>query len=256
MTSTAKFTFIKTLIAKVICHPIVGAIIGFVFGNNIPFQGLRFYTNSNSVSNLSKAYLFWGMYESAEYRFVQKYLLRDVDTIELGSGIGVISSFIARRLIPGKTLVCVEANPDLQDLLRRNLDKYAGHLTTIRTQAVLDCGGSPGEVASFTVNPDHLLSRIRPEGGREIEQSKVSLGHLVKTHCSGPFQLVLDIEGAEASLLEFDSPALVNCKLVVAELHETMHLDRKITVDELRSKFEHLGFRTSDQYGSVYVFQR
>lgn len=71
------------------------------------------------------ASIFWGLYESAEIRFVRRYLDPDLDCLELGSGIGLVSRVIAVSLRPGRRLVCVEPREDLLACARENVDRLA-----------------------------------------------------------------------------------------------------------------------------------
>ena len=245
--------------AGVICRPVVGSALASVFRDNIPSRGCWFRTDSPAISSRSKAYLFWGLYESAEYRFVQRYLAPSLDTVELGSGMGVISSHIARRMQAGRRLVCVEANPALLDLLATNLGRHATHIQFTRVHGALDCTQAPGGSVSFAVAPDHLLSSAGAgQADRTIvDAPSITLGHLLQTHISGPFQLVMDVEGAEAGLLEFDGASLGACQNVIAELHATTLGGKAYTVEDLRERFEdRLGFRTRERYGNVFAFER
>ena len=58
----------KALAARVLCHPFVGTLLGQLYGNLIPSRGLNRHERGNTPA--IKAYLFWGLYESAEIRFV------------------------------------------------------------------------------------------------------------------------------------------------------------------------------------------
>ena len=60
-------------------------------------------------------------YEVDEINLLHKYLRRDLDAIELGSGVGVISVEIARRQEANHKSVCVETNPFLIETLETNL---------------------------------------------------------------------------------------------------------------------------------------
>jgi FkbM family methyltransferase len=61
-----------------------------------------------------------GIVESAELRFVQKYVPTNSTILELGSSIGVVASFLAAYKNP-KRMILVEAYPDLIPLLKDNL---------------------------------------------------------------------------------------------------------------------------------------
>src|ERR1700730_12780210 len=83
---------VKRVIARIICHPLIGRIISLVFRDRIPSRGSLIHTKDKAVVPSVKAALFWGLYESAEVRFVKEFLRSDLDVIELGSSLGVVTS--------------------------------------------------------------------------------------------------------------------------------------------------------------------
>jgi len=82
---------IKVGIAKILTANLVGQVVAIAYANEIPCRGLRFSTADPQIHPGVKASLFWGLYESAEIRFVNAYLPRSIDVVELGSSIGVVS---------------------------------------------------------------------------------------------------------------------------------------------------------------------
>src|SRR3569623_3111351 len=98
-----RFTGLKASATRGLTHPLVGKSLGMLFSDRIPCRGVRVDTRAN-VTDEVKAKLLWGIYESAEIRFIQQYLRPDLDEEELGSSLGVVARHIAlsvagRRLI-------------------------------------------------------------------------------------------------------------------------------------------------------------
>jgi len=87
----------KVLIANLLANNFSGAIIKWLFGNRIPHFGSRIEI-PNELSPGTAAALFWRLHESAEVRFVQKYIQSNLVIVELGANIGGVSSQIARIL--------------------------------------------------------------------------------------------------------------------------------------------------------------
>ena len=81
-----------------VINRIVGNMVAFLFQNKIPYSGVTISTNCVSIPAYNKAALAFRMYEGAERRFVVKYLLQDILTIELRNSIGAVSSQIAKLL--------------------------------------------------------------------------------------------------------------------------------------------------------------
>jgi len=82
---------LKIAVAKFVTARLIGELVAVAYRNKIPFRGLRFSTADPQIHPRVKASLFWGLYESAEIRFVNAYLPRSIDVVELGSSIGVVS---------------------------------------------------------------------------------------------------------------------------------------------------------------------
>ena len=76
----------------------------------------------------------------------------------------------------------------------------------------------------------------------------LSLSELLSTQkIDGPYTLITDIEGAEASIFFEDSQALDNCDRIIAELDNTP----MYSADEQLIKLNSLGFKISERYGNV-----
>ena len=103
----------KMVLAEVLCHPAIGRLLAAFFHDRIRSAGFQFDTSSPRIAASSKAALFWRLYESAEIRYVNRWLSPDLDVVELGSSIGVVSSHIRRRLKPDRRLICVECDGEL-----------------------------------------------------------------------------------------------------------------------------------------------
>ena len=82
------------------------------------------------------------------------------------------------------------------------------------------------------------------------------LSDVLREYELAPYQLVMDIEGAEAGIVLDDAEALGNCARIVAELHETEHHGRRLGIEDLVTAFCALGFEITDRHGPVVVFTR
>ena len=244
-----------------VCSPAVGRLVGHVYGDRIPSRGTRIDVRGLPISPRIKASLFWGLYESAEYRFVRDHLRPDLDVIELGAGLGAISVQIARRLDGGRKLVCVEAAPELFDKLGANLSSNPALCEAVPVHGAVSY--TEGERVAFEINAWHLGSRLAtPDtvGGRDvrrIEVPAVALERLWRDHLDGgAYQLVLDVEGAEAQILEHEAEALSACQRLLIECHPTTFAGRPCGVEELIEKIREHGFELADRYGPVCFFAR
>ena len=250
----AKFVLLKRLVSTVVCHPIVGRFIGYFYANKIPFRGVIVDVSLVNIPPENKCLLRWGLYESAEVRFVEKYLYSNVNTVDLGASLGAMSSKIASILKPNVSLVCVEGNPQLTACIKRNLDLNASHLKTSIVPAAIAYGTN---TVQFVVQDNNLCSSANVKStSHAIDVPAVELNQILTQNQIGSFQLVCDIEGAELEIIQNDAKAFSGCVQIIAELHGVVQGDKTISEDAILTKFVAEGFTLIDRYGSVVVLRR
>jgi FkbM family methyltransferase len=256
---TVRFAPLKAAIVKLIASPAVGWLIGFLFRDRIPSHSFYFDTHGK-IDPRVKAHLLWGIYERAEIRFIRNYLRTDIDVVELGSSIGVLSTYIMSRLRNGKRLVCVEANPDLIGYIHRNLELNRLEGATVVTAAVSYLTDKEG-IALFRVGDTNLDSSLASmsgaENGNTIRVTGCTLRELLDKFQLDDFALVCDIEGEEIGIFLHDAHALARCRQMVIELHETQEDAVNYTVEDLIDlvTYRH-GFELRARRGPVCVFDR
>lgn len=242
----------KRLVAQQLCRPGVGRLVAAATGDRLRSRGALVDTSSPLVLPEVKASLFWGLYESAEIRFIQRHLPADLDVVELGASLGVVSSHIARRLAPGRRLVCVEPNAALRPLAERNVGLNATGVALTQVTGAVAYGAPTVRFEAARRNIDSRLAG----GLAGVEVPAVQLGRLLAQQGLGDFALVSDIEGAEAAVLAEDGAALARCRLIIAELHATTHAGQAVSVEMLVGWVERLGFTVVDRHGPVVVARR
>lgn len=245
----------KRLAAALLAGDVAGRCLRLWYGDAIPFHGLRIDVD-DAIPPRNRAALFWGLYESAECRFIRTHLSPRLPVLECGAGIGAVSSVIARVLEPGQALVCVEGNPRLVALLRRNLARHAGHLVV---EVVEGAVGYGAETLDFLVLRDNLVSRGAgaTDTGAVTRVPCVTASSLVgRSDWASGWQLVADVEGAEATLLARDEALWPSCRRMVIELHDTALDGTPLRVDDLVALAIGRGFHVAARYGDVFVFER
>ena len=251
-------TALKTRVAEILCHPLIGRAVTALFRGRVPslrFRGWRLALDAPGVTPRTAAQIFWGIYESAELRFVERYLRRDLDVVEVGASIGAVSSAIARRQDPAHRLVCVEANPKLLDLLRRNVAANApGHPVEVVHRAI----SYDSRTVRFGLGETNVSGRLEPEdpGFEVVEVPATTLAELLHERGITRYVLVADIEGAEAAIIERDAEALLGCEQILIELHSTHFRGRDLGVEDLVRGIEARGFTLRTRHGSVCIFER
>lgn len=246
---TPRFARVKRWIASVLQSRPLGMAIARLCGDVIPFHRLPIDVAGAGIPVANKAALWWGMYESAEYRLVRRFLRPDLPVIELGSSIGAISSVIAQHMDRGQRLTCVEANLALIPVLKRNLCRNADHLMVKIVHAAVSYDS---DVVRFAVSTNNLTSSIPSGSPAEATHVKsVRLAELVGGEAGPAFQMVADIEGAEVALYLQDANSLDRCEVMIVELHSTVWRGKPYTPSDLEHLIESLGFQVVARDGAV-----
>ena len=84
-------------------------------------DGIRLDISSPQISPEMKRRIYIGNYEKEERQIVEKLLRIDDRVLELGSGLGYISTNCARRLGDDR-VVTVEANAEMEEPIRRSFE--------------------------------------------------------------------------------------------------------------------------------------
>jgi FkbM family methyltransferase len=250
---------IKVKVAKVLCHPAFGRAVAVVLRDRIKNRGCVINTSSETILPSVKASLFWGLYESAEIRFVQRYLRPNLDVIELGSSLGVVASHIARKLSPPRRLICVEANPRLLDLIRKNVARNAPQINVKVIHAAFAPAQEEQACIDFAISARNLDSRINAGDLAEdcIQVPVVTLEKILTEESLEEYTLVADIEGAEIGLINGGESALSRCRQLIIELHRTWHKGEQVTVEVMLKTLQgRHGFSLRDRYGPVCVLEK
>ncbi len=252
---------LKRAIAAVLCSAPMGWFVGTLFANRVPHRGASIDTHHKAVKSTVKAALLWGIYESAETRFLQKYLEPTRDVVELGASLGVVTSHIARIVGTKHQIVVVEANPALLDSIQTNVRRNcSGARLSVVHGAIFYSPAHEPPPASIHLQLGNTNTDSSVGGGptdSSVAVPVVTLSQILEAHAIGGYTLVCDIEGAEVGLLEREQAALSRCELLIAELHATQWEGQSVSADELCDRFqrEH-GFRLRDRHGPVCVFDR
>jgi FkbM family methyltransferase len=121
------------------------------------------------------------------------------NVIDVGANVGMISIF-ARMALPEARLVCVEADPRLVQLLRRNLAQHGIHDAVV-VNAV--AGQADRGEASFSLNPRSTLdNRVSVERWDQVHVPSVNMSRLLEELAvDGRTFLKIDTQGFELHVL-------------------------------------------------------
>jgi len=183
----------------------------------IKSRGLRFPNDIRVISPKRRGKLRRGEYEQREAQAVRANVRPDDVVIELGAGMGYMSSLMARNL-RAKSVHAYEANPKMIPYINA---VYAENGITNATVTNALLGAQAGE-ADFYVRSNFVASSLEenPKGMNSeviaVEKVEVLSMQAVFDDIK-PTVLVCDIEGAEADILPIADLSCLRCAIV--ELH-------------------------------------
>lgn len=157
-------------------------------------------------------------YEGGECATLRRVLVAGDRVLELGAGLGLIST-VAARVAGVERVVCVEANPDLLPLIAETHRLNGVCDVDLRNAIVARTGGG---TADFYLRADFWASSMEPDSrpySRVVKVPTFALSDLVAE--VRPTVIVCDIEGGELGL--FDAADLTGVRAVVLELHPKVY---------------------------------
>lgn len=180
----------------------------------IKSRGLNFPKNSDFLSGPVRGALRAGNYKQSETEIVLKVVQKDDVVIELGAGIGYMSTLIAKKR-QVKAVHAFESNPLLIPYIKSVHEANDLENASV-TNAIL--GPIKGSV-EFYVRKNFQSSSMQKDKGAHV----VSVENVDVLNASSVFKkikptvLICDIEGAEADL--FKSLDLTGLRAAIVELH-------------------------------------
>lgn len=202
-------------------------------GNRITeIAGIKIAVDENHDERV-RAALESGTYEEQETRALRGTLRPTDVVLELGTGIGLLSAYCAKR-IGSERIFTFEANPDLEPFIRETY-----RLNDVHPQLELAMLTDRDGEQEFYVNRAFWASSTTADAGakRVVRVKTRSLNEQIRR--INPSVLIMDIEGAEYDLLQFID--LHNVTRFVGEFHERK-LGRE-KVDWMIRKLYAAGFR-------------
>jgi FkbM family methyltransferase len=198
----------------------------------ITIEGVQLRVGRHMSRRVERA-LSKGGYVRQELQLIGAVLELDDVVLEVGAGLGLVSTYCAKRLGSNRVFA-FEADPDLEPCIRETyeLNGVEPHLDMCAV------GARAGRVTIF--RDKHLVSSSvgrRRGGTRPVEVPGKALNYVV--HRYQPTLLIIDAEGAERDL--FQGAQLPSVTKIVLELHEQV-IGTQGT-DRVHAMLNHLGYR-------------
>jgi FkbM family methyltransferase len=198
----------------------------------VSIEGVRIRVGRHMSRRVEQA-ISKGEYERDELRLIGLVLSPSDVVLEIGAGLGVVSTYCAKR-IGSSRVFAFEANPDLEPHIRETyaLNDVNPTLEMCALRAIA------GRVTLYRTRNLFSSSMIkRSAAAIPIEVPGKSLSYVVDK--IRPTLLIVDVEGAEGEL--FDHAQLPGVTKIMLELHErVVGQDR---VRQARGALTALGFR-------------
>lgn len=239
---------IKLIVAKILVNDFTGKLIAVLFSNKIPFHNLRIDISNFAIRKRIAASLFFKTYESSVIRFIFKYLKDYEGTIvELGASIGVVSSTLA-KVNPKATLYSFEADKRFIPIIENNF-KINNIANATCFNEIIGASGY-----EFIPGEDNTMGKISKTNSEPNKMS--SLSQLLTKYNVTEFVLVSDIEGAEYFVLNEKESFFTRIPLLIIELHPIEIENILISVEDLKTRIETLGYEILEQNGSNFVAKK
>ncbi len=194
-----------------------------------------------------------GSYESSEARAARMRVKRGHRVLELGGGVGYISSVCAQITDPSNILT-VEANPATLPIIRNNLDLNGAQTTKIVHAAVAG-DAAEGESVLFRAGKAFWGSSIADATSNPkelVEVPLISVFELLNLH--RPDVVIMDVEGAEKYLFEQKWPRYV--WHVIMELHPRLYSSAVVKKIFDRMSQSGLTYDPGPSRGALVAFRR
>lgn len=204
------------------------------FHDQIVLHDIRVPITETDVSAVIWHSILSGEYEAKEARSVRSLLRPGDRVLELGTGLGIITTIMAKT--SGVRIWSFDANPEVIALARRVLD--ANDIQNVVLEhGLLTAGRAEDHV--FYVRPDFWMSSMIEEQGpyqTTIPLKSANVDDFITKESVNV--LVMDIEGAERELLSH--ARLAGVDRVFLELHD--HLYGLAGVRNIFAAMDRLGF--------------
>ena len=196
----------------------VSAIRAFGLNASMNYAGLQIPLNRQGMSAEVVMGIAMGLYEQPEINGLSRVIRPNDRILELGAGLGVVTTLLSRATGPGGKVIAYEADPKLISDTQEFLTKHGANNVDLRN-AVLVPKAAPGETRAFHVSRVFAVSSLVASGGgsRKTTISVPAQSFNDVIHEFRPDVLICDIEGGEAELIPaIDASGL---RAVVIEMH-------------------------------------
>lgn len=222
-----------------------------IYSEEIEVQGIRIPFVPEIITPRIERQMRMGNYEGGECSAARKYVRAGDRVLDLGAGVGLVASAIAK--IKGvEKVVSIEANAGLMDLIEET--HRINDINIVETRNGVVATESRDDIP-FYIRGHFWASSMEPDSrpyAREVKMKAYALRELIAE--LRPTVIVADIEGAELEV--FDDIDLSCVRTIIIEVHPLVYGDEGQR--KLLKYFDEQGFRAEMEYltGSVWILTR
>lgn len=174
-------------------------------------HGVKISLGSHISDNIRK-FIYMNAYEGDEISVLAQALCDEDKILEIGAGIGFISTYCAKR-VGDENIIAYEANPDLVNVIKQTFT--LNNISPIVHNKILS---DKSGIQDFFVS-DHFWSSSTIKRDSDFKKTQVETEDVNKVIKKYDVDfIIMDIEGGEAELLpKID---LLPIRKILLELHE------------------------------------
>lgn len=182
--------------------------------------------------------IYRSYYEAEEIKIVKSHLLPTDIVMEIGAGIGLISTYCAKQ-IGSERVFTYEANPELEPHIRETY-KLNSVFPSLEISLI---GNQTGE-ETFYIEKNFWSSSVTPwnQNARAVKVPVKSFNEEVRR--INPTFLIMDVEGGEYEILK--NADFYNIDKLAIELHEKLIGSEKVQF--IKAKLAETGFQVNKKF--------
>lgn len=228
-------------------------IIRWQVSHQATVRGVTIVTYGVSMDSTMREYLYTGEYEADEASAIDSYLLPEMDVVDFGACLGFTACFANMRLATTSKHVVVEPNPHVQGALKATRNRNGCKFDIV--QKAYGTGNDSIEI--YPADSPWSTSQYRPDT-TPIQIKTVSLATLVEEFSLSDVALIIDIEGAEAELIEDELAVLeAYCDLLIIEFHDgkdDIEKSQRARIRDARDRLDESAFNVAEHGQDVVVY--
>lgn len=217
----------------------------------IALSGTKVKVRDDAIHPAIRKHFYRATYEQDEVRILSQVLTFDDLVMEIGAGIGFLSSYCAQK-VGDKKVYAYEANTRLRPIIEENY--RLNKVSPVLINAILSENGGSNE--TFYVDSAFWSSSThkRSTDAEKITVPTLNVNHEISKH--NPSILVMDIEGGERELVPIINFAESEIRKFIIEIHP--HVIGDEASSEVISKILSEGFTLDFSLSKppVYYFYR